>query len=88
MGMFDTFVGKCPNCGADYECQTKQFDCLTYNFEVGAKIASDSTNMRLGLKWPCNACQCEPVALIEKGRFVGLLKEGADKKEGCWGWIE
>jgi DNA-directed RNA polymerase subunit RPC12/RpoP len=35
MGMFDTVIIKCPNCGGDYEEQIKSGPCLlkVYNFE-------------------------------------------------------
>jgi hypothetical protein len=47
MGMFDSIIFKCPNCGQDIEDQSKAGECLLYQYDQSAvplKIAGDILN--------------------------------------------
>lgn len=42
MGMFDTFVFDCPNCGVRVQQQTKEFGCTLAILKEGTELKSDS----------------------------------------------
>jgi len=76
MGMFDSFVGRCPKCGEIFESQTKRFDCTLATIEPGNSITFIDTDnevisMEFKSKWSCD-CGYVPMIVIRDRKFVGF----------------
>jgi hypothetical protein len=86
MGCYDTFIGKCPHCGADFDAQTKQEECLLAEFKTGDKINLPA--MRLQLKDVCFSCKKPIIAMISDGILWGYSPSDPTHIEGAWGKLE
>lgn len=74
MGMYDTFRGNCPTCNADFEIQTKIFECDLLNIIIGSKPSIlDFTNL-IELKQPCSKCNKAIIARFVNGYLLGFGK--------------
>jgi hypothetical protein len=67
MGMYDTFTGECPKCGAAFEAQTKMFDCCLHDFRLGDKVADDNYSWKYVLPDPCGKCRTPIVVTVVNG---------------------
>ena len=84
MGMFNTIVGTCPNCGEEFESQTKlgQPDFLSLRLGDSLLQRDDFVNYLLKsrtvdirLKDPCYHCK-EPVAVRLVDGIISELMSG------------
>jgi hypothetical protein len=93
MGMYDTFVGRCPSCGRDFEIQTKLFSDTMRTIGVGDLIVGGVADVRLlysrlRLKGTCGNCESPIVASFAHSRLVRFVRDGASFAEGPWGALE
>lgn len=73
MGLFDTFIALCPECGEEIHSQTKSFSCCLRALRPGDRVMS--TTMRDYADHCDNAnCETELEAVIEDGIFIGFEK--------------
>jgi len=90
MGCYDELSGFCPNCGKEFICQTKIFDCTLKTIKSGDNVSSNqdrsNESLKLRVKYPCE-CDFYPVATINNGVFEGFLKCQADYIEGAFGHV-
>lgn len=85
MGMFDTFLFKCANCGELTDSQTKLGErCLdTWALQDETTVPDGSYRV----KDPCQICEHRNTVVIKNGILTSVLKDApADaKQEGLWG---
>ena len=77
MGLFDTFMGSCPKCGAELEIQTKMFDPYQRHFYPGTEIETGmefnviSMELQTDASDGCDNCGYCPVIVIKNRIFMG-----------------
>lgn len=84
MGMYDTILGQCPHCGAEYDCQTKTYDNVMDEYIVGSVLPnSDELPLthRLQLKNPCGACGGLVIAVVQDSVLTGLARDNPTHRE-------
>ena len=83
MGMFDTFVYDCPNCGKEATSQTKLGECLLLSLTIGCEF---SQNGKIQMKDCCKNCGDANTVIVSHGIIVGFGKEKiATHEEKLWG---
>jgi hypothetical protein len=89
MGMFDTFVCKCPHCDSEFHGQTKLYACLLEEYSIGDFVKNGPIDTRLELKEFCEKCDGKIVVVIdENGMVIGFEKDDAHIIEKLGGEIE
>lgn len=58
MGLFDSINLRCPNCGADYEAQSKGGDCILAVYELNEAPADVLADANRHAPFECEECGC------------------------------
>lgn len=81
MGMFDTFIYKCPHCHQETDAQTNLGEGVLDSWRLGDKTTVPDGFYRLA--WPCHNCNDYAVVEIYRGGlFYMVLKEVPFGKKG------
>lgn len=85
MGMFDTFLYKCPFCGEDTYCQTKLGENMLDSWRIGDKTTL--SDLEFVGRDSCHECGERATFTIEKAIFKEVKKDPSDKalQEVIWG---
>jgi hypothetical protein len=87
MGCYETFYAPCPNCGANWESQSKLGACELREVRIG-DIAPEFDDGKFQAKSDCFKCEIYPVIVIEGGKFVRVeMPSGRVPKEGLFGEV-
>ena len=83
MGMYDTFVYDCPNCGKGTESQTKLGICMLDVLEIGSVFPMDG---KILMKNDCNKCKNQNMVIVEDGIIMAFANgDKAVYEESSWG---
>jgi uncharacterized Zn finger protein len=58
MGMYDSVNLNCPNCGADYEAQSKGGDCSLSCYNLNEAPADVLSDVNRHAPFECEECGC------------------------------
>lgn len=77
MGMFDTIVIECPNCGNEIECQSKSGDCTLKRMSLGrACEKGDEALFDINRHAPhvCDKCAREWVVKVKMMAIATIVR--------------
>ena len=58
MGMYDSVNLRCPNCGANYDAQSKGGDCILALYELNEAPADVLSDINRHSPFECEKCGC------------------------------